>query len=102
MQTKQVEWPEFSRVYCERQKQTPDGLKAVLQCQRERFHPEGWFIAECGMLDSSYVGSLVILPFGPSNTFKSVPQHPISPRGLASDMSIATHVLRAGSLPSLI
>jgi hypothetical protein len=49
----------------------------------------GWFIAECQALDSSRAGELVILPFGLGCTFKEPPAQPFSPRGLASDMSVA-------------
>lgn len=89
MTLNKLTFPEFARIYCERQEQTPSGLRGILTMQRAAYSPTGWFLAECQMLDSSYMGSLVILPYGPNNTFKDIPTHPFSPRGLASDMSVA-------------
>jgi hypothetical protein len=91
-------YAEFAARYCELQEQTPDGLKAILQGQRDKYKPEGWFMLECQMLDSSRIGQLTILPYGPNNTFKTVPTHPVSPRGLASDMSTVCAVLPANGL----
>jgi hypothetical protein len=84
---------DFISLYCERQEQTPDGLKSILLVQKAKYNPEGWMLLECQMLDSSKIGQFTILPFGPNNTFKSIPTCPISPRGLASDMSIVVAVL---------
>lgn len=84
---------EFAAKYCERQKQTPAGLLNTLKLQKEEFKPDGWVLLECAMLDSSRIGELTILPYGPNNTFKTIPEHPISPRGLASDMSVVIAVL---------
>lgn len=47
--------------------------------------PKGWALVECQMLDSSIMVTLIII--GDAYTLKDVPTHPISPRGLASDMS---------------
>jgi len=87
-------------MYCERQEQTPDGLREVLQAQLERFGNKGWFMLECAMLDSSRLGELTILPYGPNNTFKALPNGPVSPRGLASDMSVMVAFMLAESLPT--
>lgn len=89
---------QFAAKYCERQVQTPEGLREVLKAQAARYQPEGWFMLECQMLDSSLLGSLTILPYGPNNTFKSIPDHPVSPRGLASDMSAVCAILPASEL----
>lgn len=78
--------------YCERQDCNPQKLQAVLRDQTARYAPDGWLLLECEMLDSSYLGSLTILPFGPRNTFQTIPDHPVSPRGLASDMSTVVGV----------
>jgi hypothetical protein len=86
---------EFSAKYCERQDNSPEGLKKILVAQKERYQPTGWMMLECVMLDSSLLGSLTILPYGPNNTFKAIPDHPVSPRGLASDMSTVCAVLPA-------
>lgn len=83
---------ELIQRYCERQESTHSGLAQILEAQRERYHPEGFMLLECAMMDSSRLGDLVILPFGPNNTFKVPPTGPISPRGLASDMSIVVAV----------
>lgn len=91
-------WTEFAARYCERQEQTPDGLLTVLQAQHVRYQPDGWMLLECAMLDSSRVGELTIMPYGPRNTWKVIPNHPISPRGLASDMSVVTAILLSAEL----
>ena len=85
--------------YCARQEQTPAGLLYILQAQRRRYHPDGWVLLECEMMDSSWLGTMTILPYGPHNTLKSIPDHPVSPRGLASDMSSVVAVLPAANLP---
>lgn len=88
--------------YCNRQDSTPAALLAVLKGQRDRFNPAGWFLAECQDMSSSAMGSLVILPYGPQNTFKEVPDpgRVFSPRGLASDMSTAVAFLAVEDLPN--
>jgi hypothetical protein len=88
----------FAARYCERQMQTPEGLRTVLQAQRARYRPKGWCLLECHQLDSSRCGELTIIPFGPENTFKEPPTHPVSPRGLASDMAIVVALLPASAL----
>lgn len=94
----ELTFAEFARRYCERQENTPEVLKEILTTQKERFKPDGWFLAECQMMDSSRLGSLVILPYGPMNTFKEIPTRPFSPRGLASDMSVAVAFVKAENL----
>lgn len=98
MTVEQVDFNEFARRYCERQTSTPPELKAVLLRQRELYAPEGWMLLECQQFDSSRFASYTILPYGPNNTFKEVPDHPISPRGLASDMSVVTAVMTTDKL----
>lgn len=88
----------FAAKYCARQENTPDGLRTTLCRQRERFQPDGWFMLECDRLDSSRCGELVILPYGGTATCKTVPDHPISPSGLASDMSTVCAVLPVSEL----
>lgn len=88
-----MKFAEFATKYCERQECEPDKLREILSAQVARYHPDGWVMLQCEMLDSSYLGSLTILPYGPNNTFKSIPDHPVSPRGLASDMSVVVAVL---------
>ncbi len=52
------------------------------------------------MLDSSGCGSVVALPYGGTNTtFAEIPEHPFSPRGLASDMSMAIGWMNAQDAP---
>ena len=86
-EVKKVKFDELAKMYCETQEQTPKGLRAVLDRQRVEFKPDGWMLLECQQMDSSRLGSRVILPYGPNNTFKEPPDFPISPRGLASDRS---------------
>jgi hypothetical protein len=85
----------FAAMYCGRQEQTPDGLKEVLLTQKARFSPDGWVLLECQALDSSRCGEYTILPYGPNNTLKVPPTHPVSPRGLASDMSVVVALLKS-------
>jgi hypothetical protein len=89
---------EFAKRYCDRQEQTPDGLREILTTQKSRFHPEGWMLLECADMSSSRLGNLVILPYGGSATFKEIPKRPISPRGLASDMSVVVAILPVDNL----
>lgn len=89
---------EFASRYCERQEQTPDGLKDILLKQRALYHPVGFMLLECRQFDSSRFASLTILPYGPNNTYHDIPDHPLSPRGLASDMSIVVAVLPVENL----
>jgi hypothetical protein len=91
---------EMAALYCERQESSPAGLLAILQNQKTTYRPDGWMLLECQVMDGSRLGSLTILPYGPNNTFARVPDHPISPRGLASDMSVVVGVLPAENLPS--
>jgi hypothetical protein len=90
----------FAELYCARQESTPEELLGRLQEQQTRYQPDGWMLLECAVLDSSYMGSLTAVPYGPNNTFQSPPLHPISPRGLASDMSIVIGILLAADLPT--
>ncbi len=99
MNAPELTFAQFAEKYCERQEQTPDGLLAILRAQRDKFKPIGWMMLECQMLDSSRAGSLTLLPFGPANTYKAIPDHPVSPRGLASDMSVVVAVLPMAELP---
>ena len=95
---KKVTFDEFAAAYCETQVQTPDNLKEILLKQKVTFNPDGWMLLECEQFDSSKFGDKVILPYGPNNTFKTPPDHPISPRGLASDMSIVIAILEKEDL----
>lgn len=95
-------YDELARRYCDRQEQTPTGLLAVLQDQKNRFTPDGWVLLECVDMSSSSLGSLTILPFGPNNTLKEPPTRPMSPRGLASDMSTVAGVLAVADLPDAL
>jgi hypothetical protein len=98
MEFPRLDFAAFAAKYCERQEQTPEGLGDVLREQKARFAPVGWFMLECVQFDSSRLGSLVILPWGPNNTYKSPPEGAVSPRGLASDMSTVCAVLYAEDL----
>jgi hypothetical protein len=100
MSATKMTWAEFSARYCKTQQAEPDGLAEVLRQQRSKFKPDGFFLAEAQLLDSSWCGQVVILPYGPNNTFKTIPAHPLSPRGLASDTSIAIGYILADEVPA--
>jgi hypothetical protein len=84
---------EFAKRYCARQESTEEELRETLQAQRDKFNPTGWMLLECQVLDSSRLGSYTVLPYGPANTFKEPITRPVSPRGLASDISIVVALL---------
>ena len=90
---KELTFDELASMYCERQVQTPEGLREVLVKQAERFKPIGWMLLEAQDMSSSWMGQLVLMPYGPNNTWKEIVDRPISPRGLASDMSVVVGVL---------
>ena len=73
---------------------TYERLASQLYKVEEKFKPDGFFMSECEMLDSTWMGTRTILPFGGDSTFKEVPKQPFSPRGLASDISVAKWVYR--------
>jgi len=82
---------EMARQYCERQEQEPLLFLQIIEDLEYKFHPLGFALLECQALDSSELGMLWVLPYGPNNTFKtleSIAQQPISRNGMASNMSI--------------
>lgn len=93
-------WAEFAGKYCARQESTPADLWAALYRQQRAYQPAGWMLLECHMLDSSSMGNFTILPYGPKNTYREPPNHPVSPKGLASDMSVVVALLLATELPT--
>lgn len=93
MNAPSLTFPDFAAKYCERQQQTPEGLRAIFTRQKELYNPKGWMLLECEQFDSSRFASFTILPYGGTATYKDVPDHPISPRGLASDMSVVVALL---------
>ena len=93
-----LSFADFAARYCARQVQTPDGLRAVLREQRERYSPEGWVLLECQMLDGSRCGEYTVVAYGPQNTWKAPPTGPVSPRVLASDMSVVVATLAASEV----
>ena len=92
MEPEKLSQKEFIARYCERQELTHLGLLQILEAQREKYHPIGFMLLECVDMSSSRLGDLTILPYGPNNTFKEPPTRPISPRGLASDMSVVVAI----------
>jgi hypothetical protein len=100
MKIDKMTWADFSARYCKSQEETPEGLATRLQGQIARYEPDGFFMAEAQLFDSSWFGTVVILPFGPRNTFKTVPDHPFSPRGLASDTSVAIGFIDTKDVPN--
>lgn len=97
--TTELGFDEFAKRYCERQQLEPDELLVKLQDIAKRYRPDGFMLLECQQLDSSRLGSYTILPYGGDSTYRTVPSGPISPRGLASDMSVVVAVLPIGGLP---
>lgn len=93
-----LQYGEFAARYCKRMENTPRDLYATLEAQQRMYQPDGWMLLECVDLASSRLGHYVILPFGPKNTYKEPPTRPISPRGLASDMSSVVAILKTEDL----
>ena len=81
--------------YTTRQEITSIQLRERLDDIVTRFNPDGFMLLECQVFDSSRFGSLTILPYGNHCTFKAPPDHAITPRGLASDMSTVVAVCKA-------
>lgn len=96
-----VTFDEMAARYCNRQVQTPAALLEIFKEQRGRFDCDGWFLLECQDMSSSSMGTLTILPFGGTATYKEIPTHPVSPRGLASDMATAEQCILASELPEV-
>jgi hypothetical protein len=94
-------WKQFAERYCDTQEQTPEGLAKILRGQIARWDNKGFFLAEAQLMDSSWLGQVVILPYGPQNTFKDIPEHPFSPRGLASDTSVAIGYIETDDVPTV-
>ncbi len=99
MAAERYTYDQLARRYCERQENTPEELLKTLNAQKTQYHPTGWMLLEAQNFDSSYFGSLVIYPYGPNNSLKEIPDRPVSPRGLASDMSTAVAYVLAEDLP---
>ena len=78
--------------YIERQDATAGEILSRLKAISVSYRAVGFMLLECQMMDSSMLGSLVILPFGGKSTFHVPPHHPVSPRGLASDTSTVVAV----------
>ncbi len=99
-QPETLTFDELAARYCDRQESTPAELRATLQEQRTRFDPDGFCLLECHQLDSSYVGQYALVAYGPRNTWKQPPARgkPVSPRGLASDMSVCVAIMLASGL----
>lgn len=89
-----LNFSDIATIYCCHQDQIPERLRVTLEEQRQKFSPDGWMLLQCVDMCSSYLGSYTLLPYGPNNSYKSVPEHPISPRGLASDMSTVVAILK--------
>ncbi len=100
MNIDKMTWADFSARYCETRIVSPLGLALRLRIQALTYEPDGFFLAEGQLFDSSWFGTVAILPFGPRNTFKTVPDHPFSPRGLASDTSMAIGYIDTKDVPT--
>lgn len=75
------------------------GLITGMLAAIERYKPVGFILLECQMLDSSSLGQLTVLPYGPNNTLKAIPDGPMSPKGMASDMAIVVSSLDVCDVP---
>lgn len=90
----------FIAKYTERQKSpTSDELRDIMKAQKAKYQPVGWVMLQCEDMSSSRMGELTIFPYGPNNSLKEVPTRPVSPRGLASDMSMAVAICLAEGVP---
>lgn len=95
-----LSFQEFAQKYCERQQSTPAQLWLTFNAQKATYKPTGWMLLENHMLGSRRCGDLTILPYGPNNSFKAIPDHPVSPRGLASDMSVVVAIMPVENHPA--
>ena len=82
-----LDFNQFAALYCETQESTPEQLRERLQAAADAFEPSGFLVVRCIVLDSSWLGQRVILPYGGRATLQAPPEKPFSPRGLASDIS---------------
>lgn len=78
--------------YIERQDATEEATLTRMSLIEDVREVTGWFLLECAALDSSKLGERTLLPYGPGCTFKAPPRHPVSPRGLASDMAVVVAI----------
>jgi hypothetical protein len=95
-----IPFDQFAALYCATQESTRDRLCEILNNQKRSFSPDGWMILECQQFDSSRFGQRTILPYGPRNTLHELPTGPISPRGLASDISVVIAYTLSTELPA--
>lgn len=94
-----LSFAEFARRYCERQDNDPENLLRIFQRHRAQYQPIGWMLLECQVFDSSDLGHLRILVYGPNNTYKELVTTPVSFDGLVSTTSVVVAVLPVENLP---
>ena len=97
----ELTFEKFAELYCGVLEKTAAGLKATLRKMLDReakYRPTGFVMMECQQMDSSYFGSRVIVPYGGESTWKDIPEGVVSPRGIASDMSIVIAILLTNEL----
>lgn len=100
-EVEQITVQELIRRYCETQQAEPEGVRealwrSVTVCGGPS-KVMGFMLLRAELMDSSWFGQHTILPYGPGCTWKEVPDHPLSPRGLASDTSVVVAIaLREG------
>ena len=113
---KTMTWPEFAEAYygpakpdstksdrhnqALRQKSVTELAKRLTKVKKT-FHPDGFFVGRCVVLDSSFLGQNTVLPYGGGSTHKTVPTSHYSPRGLASDLSEVFGVVSATEVPEV-
>lgn len=87
MEVEQITQTEIVSRYAETQQCSKEKLNKLLSQHREKYKPTGFLLLRCEGVGSPYFGLKEIIPFGPNHKVKEIPNHPISPRGLESDMS---------------
>lgn len=82
--------------YLTRQEGDPEEVRERLDDFHRTFASRGVLLLECQMLGSPLFGEYTLVAFGPRNTIKDIPTHPVSLHGLASTMSTVKAVAYFG------
>lgn len=84
---KQLTLEDLVAAYTATQDTTPEALTHRLNSIQVLQQPAGFMLLRYCDLSSSRIGQHVILPYGPNNTYKVLPEanHIFHPLGLASD-----------------
>lgn len=95
-----VNYDQFDAMFRKGTDHPPDYLADALRTQAATYAPTGWFMLEVCDMWASRLGERRVVVYGENCTYKEVPTVAVSPRGLASDMSMVVAVLLADQLPS--